>query len=480
MKTSHIPPDDSEDDESLSDKTQHYDPGDLTASYSGNTQRTDNKAEDKNFQDGHKTIGASANHIQDILSTQSHESKSISITPVDSVERFADLMSITEQVAAIGGWELDPAEEAMQWTPGLFMILGREPEDGPILLSEFINMVDPADKTVLEDAIAGALERNGSFTCRCKIIRRDLSSRYVKIEGACIAGRGVMAGYVHDITDQKDYTEKLEFASKIFSYTIEGLMITDTSTVIHFINPAFTKITGYTPGEIIGQKANVLSSKHHDDDFYKDMWRSLITKGAWQGEIWNRHKNGDAYLAWLSITSVKSVKGQTLQYVGVLYDKSEVLKDQGASFQSYRDALTSLPNRNLFYDRLTHATNHAGRHKEKLAVMKINIESLEEVNSEISHAAGDILLQDIAGAMGALLRDEDTVARLGGGEFMILVERWEDDWGENIVLSRIRERFSKPFDIMGESLEIKATIGMAIFPDDGKEASVLIDIAESR
>lgn len=429
-----------------------------------------------------KTVIASNDQIEKILKEHTLTPDEGAYTPSPEAGKgLSDLYSITEQIANIGGWELDPSEETMRWSPGLWRIMGLAPDNRDLAFQDFLNAINPSDQEALREAVVDALATGGRFTFRHRITRPDMTNRYVVTEGVALGEGshrpGVMAGFVHDITDKKDEEEKLELASKLFDHTVEGLMVTDTKSVIRFVNPAFTKITGFEAGEAIGKKTNILKSNHHDAEFYKEMWRALIRHGHWEGEIWNRRKNGDAYLAWLSITAVKNIKGATYQYIGVLFDRSG--GDYGAddTQQSYRDALTGLPNRNLFTDRLAHAINHAVRHKEKVAVMKATVVGLYDVIAEHGHMAGDLLLQEAGNRLDRSLRNEDTVARIAGAVFFIIIERWEDSWGSSVVVNRINENFNRPYEIIGATISVSLDLGMAIFPDDSKTAEKLVKIA---
>ncbi len=287
-------------------------------------------------------------------------------------------------------------------------------------------------------------------------------------------------GTLVDITDVSKSTEKLRMATKVFENTIEGIAVTDKNAIIQWVNPAFTAITGYSAHEVIGKNPRVLRSEKHNREFYSRMWDSLIHRGQWQGEIWNRRKNGETYPEWLTISAICDEEGNTLQYVSVFNDISERIKrEEHIKYQAYHDALTKLPNRYLLYDRLNMNISHAHRNQEKLAVMLLDLDRFKRINDTMGHPAGDILLQEVALRLKDSLREGDTVSRLGGDEFCIILEDIKHVENALKVAQKIFKAFSKPFILRDHELYVTTSIGVSIYPNDGVDVDTLIKNADT-
>jgi len=268
--------------------------------------------------------------------------------------------------------------------------------------------------------------------------------------------------------------------TRVFESTIEGIMITDTRGIIRVVNPAFTAITGYEANEVIGQTAKVLHSGRQDKQFYEDMWQSLLTTGYWQGEIWNRHKNGEVYPELMAITEIVDSSGKAVQYVALFNDITEQKKnEERIAYQAYHDALTGLPNRLLFHDRLDMALAHAKRNGRKLAVMFLDMDRFKNVNDSLGHSTGDLLLKRVAERLTQSIRKADTVARLGGDEFTVLLSQLAGVNSAAEVAEKILDVFKKPLDIDGHGLIITASIGISVFPDDARQAESLMKNADT-
>ncbi|HIJ63740.1 MAG TPA: diguanylate cyclase, partial [Rhodospirillaceae bacterium] len=214
-------------------------------------------------------------------------------------------------------------------------------------------------------------------------------------------------------------TGQLRLAGTVVQNTSEGVMITDAAGMILSVNPAFSDITGYGPEEVVGRNASLLKSDHHDAAFYDALWSVLLRDGRWQGEIWNRRRNGEAFVERLSINRVPGEDGTAATFVGVFSDVTEQRrKDERIRHLAFHDALTDLPNRYLLQDRLDHAISRARREERSLAVMFIDLDHFKTINDTLGHDVGDLLLRQEALRLRAALREVDTVARMGGDEFL--------------------------------------------------------------
>jgi diguanylate cyclase (GGDEF)-like protein/PAS domain S-box-containing protein len=283
-----------------------------------------------------------------------------------------------------------------------------------------------------------------------------------------------------EIEDRKQYEKQMIQATSVFENTIEGIVITDSKGIIQRINKAFTTITGLEPEEAIGQNPRILKSGRHDRAFYEEMWASLITSGMWEGEIWNRRKNGETYPQWLSINAIKDSEGKTIQYVGLFHDITDIKRNEDQlRYQANYDALTGLPNRQLFNDRLKVAIAHASRNNLPLGVLFIDLDDFKDVNDSQGHYFGDLMLKQVAKRLTACCREEDTVARLGGDEFLLLAQYIrEEEPAAASLAERIIESFKKPFTLGDKQIFVNASIGVTIFPDDGSDIETLVKNAD--
>ena len=282
-----------------------------------------------------------------------------------------------------------------------------------------------------------------------------------------------------DLHERKKADEAFHLASRVIEGATEGIMVTDADNIIRSVNPAFEKATGYTASEVICNTPALLKSGHHGEAFYREMWDALNTSGEWQGEIWNRHKNGDIRPEWLSINAVRDNQQKVIHYVGIFSDtptRKYVL--ERLEYLAYYDGLTGLPNRHLFLDRLNMCLSHARRDRHMLAVIFIDLDQFKQINDSLGHKAGDEVLAGVAERMKGCLREGDTLARLGGDEFTAILPVISHPDAASNVARKFLECYAKPLSIDGQELRVTASIGISIFPDDGEDADSLLNRAD--
>lgn len=285
---------------------------------------------------------------------------------------------------------------------------------------------------------------------------------------------------VSEVTLLKEAEARLQLAASVFHNTVEGILVTDADLVILSVNPAFTQITGYSAEEAIGKTPRILKSKHHDQAFYAAMWRDIDATGHWQGEIWNRRKDGEVYLEWLTITKIRSSIGEPIQYVSVFNDITKSrYNDERIKHLAFHDALTDLPNRSLLMDRLDHQIAKAERDKNCLAVMFLDLDRFKVVNDTLGHEIGDDLLRAVAKKLQAQVRQSDTVSRLGGDEFIILLDSPANDEEVAYIAGRVLAAISEPMEFRGRVAQVGASIGIAMFPRDGNTPVELMKRADA-
>lgn len=291
--------------------------------------------------------------------------------------------------------------------------------------------------------------------------------------------RGIV-GISTDISERKQHEERLKLSAAVLSSTAEGVIITDEHARITMVNRAFTEITGYQEAEVLGKKPGMLRSNRHDKAFYSELWRTLIDTGVWQGEIWNRRKNGELFPEWLTISAIRDGADRLTHYVGVFSDISSIKHSQEKLERlAHFDPLTDLPNRILFQDRLTHAIDRATRYEQQVAVLLMDLDGFKTINDSLGHPAGDSLLNGVALRLRECIRVEDTVARLGGDEFALILANLNDGGDAIEVVRKILARIEQPFDLEGMGAMVTGSIGIAVYPADGVSPTELVRNADA-
>lgn len=296
-----------------------------------------------------------------------------------------------------------------------------------------------------------------------------------------LPGREEVVAVVRDITERHLAEEQQRLSARVFSSTRDGLMVTDADRHILAINPAFSEITGYEEREALGQTPRLLHSGRHDAAFYRAMWQAIEESGEWQGEIWNRRKNGEIYPEWLTISTMRDDTGAISHYVGVFSDISRIKQvEADLEHLAHHDPLTGLPNRILFLARLEHALEQARRNHEQLAVLFLDLDRFKNVNDSLGHPVGDQLLHAIAQRLRNELRKEDTLARLGGDEFVILLERMHHADEVAKVAQDVIRLLETPIPLdAGPEIYIGASLGISLYPQDGDDPTTLIRNADA-
>ena len=283
-----------------------------------------------------------------------------------------------------------------------------------------------------------------------------------------------------DITGQKQNEEKLSLEASVFTEAKESILITDASGQIVQVNKAFTDIAGYNAEEVLGKNPKILQSGYHDKAFYQAFWTQLLTHGHWSGEIWNRRKNGEIYAELETISAVKNDKNETHHYVSLASDISHQKQhEKQLEQQAYYDLLTGLPNRKRLTDELTLAIQHCQQTDNVLAVAYIDLDGFKQINDTYGHAVGDQLLIVVAAQMKKTLRETDTVGRIGGDEFVALLNVGKELNHSLHLVKRLLHTIAQTIMIDDLSLKISASIGLCFYPQAGEiHAEQLLTLAD--
>jgi len=337
------------------------------------------------------------------------------------------------------------------------------------------------------------LAEGGEYSDERQFRRADGSLVWCTVSGRALDAAHVDSGSIWvfaDVTERHEAEEKLRLSATVLEHIADGVMVLDVHGRIVATNPAFTQITGYTEAEALGThssltrlnppgQAGQARDKDKDALFRETLWRDIAETGFWRGETWNRRKNGEAYLEWLTVSTVHDDAGAVTHYVCVFSDVTKARESQDKlDHLAHHDALTGLPNRLLFHDRLEHAMVRAARGERQLAVMFIDLDRFKTVNDTLGHHVGDELLKHVAQSLSGCLRDGDTLARLGGDEFIVLLEDVEGERGAALVAEKLMGLFERPVLVAEHELFVTGSVGISLFPQDATDLNVLVRNAD--
>ena len=393
-------------------------------------------------------------------------------------------LSLALERSGFGIWEHDYPHDRNRWSEGLRQMLGytQEPEQ----VAECLNLIHPEDRPAVEAQLATSRrDKDSVLIGELRIRHHDGSWRWVESRGRTIEfdsdGKpALMIGTLLDITERKLAEAEHRLADLVFTGIGEGICITDARSNILRINEAFTKITGYQPGEVLGHSPRLLKSGVHGTTFYAEMWKTVAQYGNWQGEITNRHKDGSLVTEWLSITSLRDATGAASHYVGIFSDLSErQAAAERIQYLSSYDTLTELPNRQLFDDRLNQALLTARRFERGTALILLDLNRFRLVNDTLGPPAGDEILVEVTRRLKLQVREGDTIGRRAGNEFGFVMANLSHERDALALAQRMLDAISVPFVVAGQSVAITASIGISVFPKDGETSEAMLKPADA-
>ena len=393
-------------------------------------------------------------------------------------------LDLAQESAGIGIWDYDLVNDRMFWDERMLALYGLGAKGFDGTYAAWQRCVHPEDLPHIEGAFRRLLNGQGQLNHQFRILCPDGRER--SAEAHAIVQRADdgtplrVIGTNVDVTERALAERRLRLAASVFDHAHEGIAITDADERIIDVNPTFTEVTGYDREEVLGKTPRLLSSGQQDGEFYNAMWNTLQRDGYWRGEIVNRRKNGETFTELLTVSRVRDDSGKVTNYVGVFSDIS-ILKTHQHQLEhmAHYDALTQLPNRVLFADRMQQAMASATRNGKLLAVCYLDLDGFKPINDQFGHQAGDQLLMVVAGRLRAYLRGSDSVARLGGDEFVILLNDMDDFAQCEQALQRLLHAMAEPFSIdAAHTLCLSASIGVTLFPLDGSDADSLLRHAD--
>ena len=380
-------------------------------------------------------------------------------------------------------WMKDVEGRYLLCNPSLERVFGR-PEaevlgktDHELLAADFADHLRLHDRRAIA---AGQPVRNEEWVSLAddgrRVFLETVKAPIYNAEGQLLG----VVGIARDYTERLLAAEQLRLSASVFAVCLEGIVITDAENRIIDVNPAFTRITGFERAEVMGRTSAFLSSARHGADFHAAVWQALREDGLWRGEMWTRGKCGTEFAQQASIAALRDDAGKITHYIQVFTDISD-LKAHEAELDeiAHHDPLTGLPNRRLLRDRIGQAHAQAARGRHRLGVALVDLDDFKPINDSLGHEAGDRVLRTVAERLGHCLRGGDTVARLGGDEFVLLLVNLVDVEEAGQVLDRVLHAVAQPIALGGREVQVSASIGLTVFPDDSADPDTLLRHADA-
>ena len=396
-----------------------------------------------------------------------------------SERRFRHLVESTEVVP----WSADPGTLRFTYVgPQAVKVLGyaleQWYEDG-----FWLKRMHPDDRGWVLRKAQLALEQGRDTELEYRMFTaggRTVWLRHIFSVVADDGGQASLQGFLFDITNRKRAEDQLRLAGEVFQSSGEAIVITDAAMRIVSVNPAFSTVTGYSADEAVGQTPYSLSTGIRSQERDGEIWARVWEDGYWQGEVWDRRRNGDVYPKWLTVSVVRDANGRPVNYIEIFSDVSERKeREERVQHLAHHDFLTDLPNRVLLNDRTTQAISLAERNGSQVAVMFLDLDRFKNVNDSLGHTIGDKLLQEVARRLRSSMRASDTVSRLGGDEFVILIPDMADAADVARTAQKVLDAVSQPYSIDGHELVTTPSVGISVYPNDGRDVETLLKNADA-
>lgn len=398
-----------------------------------------------------------------------------------SEERFRFLVERVQVVA----WEFSTIEEAFVYvSPQAQSLFGYEL--GEWRQQGFLQAhAHPDDLLRIREARVLALEEGKACALDYRLRHRDGHFVWVhhlsaaKSPGDAVP-RTLIRGMLFDISERKRIEQQLALAGQVFETASEGIMLTDAQNRIVSVNPAFEAITGYPAAEVMGRDPKLLNAGLQGPEHYKAMWHGLQRDGRWEGEVWNRRKSGEPFAQRLSVSLIRDESGHVKNHLAMFSDvTTQKRQAEEIKYQADHDALTGLPNRRLLADRMAQAIARAQRQSGQVGMMMLDLDGFKHINDTLGHRIGDLLLIETARRLLHCVRESDTVARIGGDEFMVVLPEIQNQNDLQTLATKILDHLRTRFDIEGRDLYVSGSIGLTLFPDDGADPEILLANADT-
>jgi len=401
------------------------------------------------------------------------------------LQRSDERMRMAVEAARIGFWDWDCVKDEQVWSDIYKELLGLRPES-TANFQVLMNGVHPDDRKVLGDGISAAIEEKRDYGLEFRVVWPDGSVHWQAAKGRAFydeTGHTTrMVGISMDIDERKHTEERLYLQVAALEAAANAIVITDSNGTIVWVNHAFTTMTGYSKEEVLGTDPCLLNSGEQSESYYATL-RSTISSGkVWKGELVNRRKDGTTYTEEMTITPVMRHVGNPANryFVAIKQDITQRRDaEKQVQYLAYYDALTGLPNRTLLQDRLAAALAGARRRKDKIAILFFDLDRFKDINDSLGHSVGDLLLQEVGKRLKTWAREQDTVARVGGDEFLIVLTGLKDITDAAVAAKRLMDAMTVEFVVQGHPLSISYSLGISIFPEHGADSETLIKNADA-
>lgn len=422
------------------------------------------------------------------LELQNDELQSTNLALINSQESLREEIAVHYRhydIAPVGYITLDDKRMIIELNQTLATMLGVEKQT--LIGRSFNDIIYDLDQDIFYFCQQALMASQTLKACELRLNCQNNKTITVKLD--CVLEQHKDAIRLHiaisDISHLKVIEKSLDLAATVFEKCGEAIIITDADLNIVHVNDAFELSTGYSSKEALGKTPQLLQSGRHDASFYLNMWNKLKQEQQWQGEVWSRRKDGELYPEWLSITAIRDEQNEVTHYVGMFTDITQRKNEEAQiHFMAFYDHLTLIPNRRLLEDRLNQAIALSHRNYHYGALMILDIDYFKDINDTYGHLTGDLLLQHVANRLSACVREEDTVARQGGDEFIVLLSDLGDDpliaeRHATNVAKKIISSLSESINVNGYVLQITASIGITMFPTDTDNIADLLQLADS-
>lgn len=393
-------------------------------------------------------------------------------------------LEAAQRIAQLGSWELDLQTRRMDCSVEQLRIFELDPEVGTVDFDLLLALVHPEDRKMVEGNLHALIAGGMSFQHKYRLLLAGGRIKYLlengEVHSAEDGGGKVLIGTSQDITGQHQMESQMQLLASAFQYSGEAILITDRDNVIVTVNPAFCRLTGYSEAEAVGKNPRFLSAGRTTREDYFDMWKMIHERGFWQGEIWDRRKDGGVYPKWMSVSVIHDNDGAIRYHVAHFTDVSaERAAEAQLQHLAHHDMLTGLLNRLSLNERLDQALAVARREGSKVAVLFIDLDRFKVINDTLGHHVGDELLIEVAGRLSNSVRDSDVVARLGGDEFVVMLTGIEHSGAAAMIAEKLVRNVGESYVVDTYDLYTTPSIGIAIFPTDGEDAETLMKNADA-
>lgn len=374
-------------------------------------------------------------------------------------------------------WQLADDSTHIHFSDSYCVMLGYEPKEFATDQNGWRQLLHPDEREHVQRRVTRLFEAGQETTYQntYRMRHKDGSYRWIQSRGRLFVEQGKLVrfiGIAADITQARENTERLRIAHVVFNSTHEGVLISDASNVITFVNPAFSQITGYTPEEVLGKSPRVLQSGRHSKEFYAEMWRALDANDTWTGEIWNRRKSGEVLPQLQTITQLRDEHGLITHRIAVFSDIALLKSSQSElSFLAHYDPLTSLPNRLLLQEHLKISLRRASKDKVQAALLIIDIDYFKSINTSLGHTVGDELLKQVIARFQQMLEPQNILSRFGGDEFAVICDSCANGIQAANIAEKILSAFQQPFLLGQQHIYMTASIGICMYPVAGQQSA---------